>query len=98
MKIKAQIYKVDEFNYKNIRAIVDLTLEDCFVIKGIKLIEGKNGLFMSMPNQKNKNGEYKDICFPITAEFRQQIIDEIMKKYNEANNETQIEKDTDLPF
>ena len=77
-------------------------------------MEGKNGLFMSMPTKKNATGEYKDICFPITKEARQQIIDEIMKQYNNLDEESKniqqereaiqneefygIATDNDLPF
>lgn len=110
MKIEAKVYKRE---YNNLKATANITIDDCFVVKGILIMEGKNGLFMSMPSKKDNNGDYKDICFPITKEARQQISDEIMKQYNNIPNDIQYEKeereaiqneeiygiqDSDLPF
>lgn len=99
MNIKAKVYKRE---YNNLKGTANITIDDCFVVKGILIMEGKNGLFMSMPSKKTPNGEYKDICFPITKEARQQIIDEIMKKYNAEetiqNEDFEIMQDSDLPF
>lgn len=90
MKIEAKVYKRE---YNNLKGTVNITIDDCFVVKGILIMEGKNGLFMSMPSKRDKNGDYKDICFPITKEARQQISDEIMKQYNNISNDIQYEKE-----
>lgn len=93
MEIKAKVWKA-ETSIPTLKAIASITIDGCFVVQGIKIVEGKNGLFMSMPTRKTNNGEYKDICFPITKEAREQISKEIMKEYN-GNKE---EAPTDLPF
>lgn len=95
MDIKARVTKVNYTNIPSLRALATITLDDCFVVKDIKIIEGKNGLFMSMPNKK-VGEDYKDICFPIKSETRQQIIDTIMNEYN--STEDSISNETDLPF
>ena len=51
------------------RATASLNINGCFAVRGVKLMEGSNGLFVSMPSRKTQDGE-KDICFPVTAEFR----------------------------
>ena len=52
------------------RAYASATIDGCFAVRGIKLVEGgKDGLFVSMPSRKTQDG-YKEICFPVTAEFR----------------------------
>jgi stage V sporulation protein G len=73
---------------KNLKAMASITFDDCFVVGGLKVMTGKNGEFISMPSQKNKNDEYKDVCFPVTKEFRQEMIDAIMTKYNGSKKET----------
>ena len=55
----------------NVKAYVSATIGNCFVVRGMKLVEGKNGLFLSMPNYQKKDGSYTDVC--TTAEFRQQF-------------------------
>ena len=67
-----------------IRAHASITIDDCFGVRGIRVVEGgKNGLFVAMPSRKTENS-YKDICFPVTAEFRKQINDEILQAYHQA--------------
>lgn len=67
-----------------LRAYADITIEECFVIHGLKIIEGKNGVFVAMPSRKMPNGEFKDVAHPITTEIRQMITEEVIKKYEES--------------
>ncbi|MGN1339286.1 MAG: SpoVG family protein [Oscillospiraceae bacterium] len=57
----------------NVKAYVSATIGNCFAVRGMKLVEGKNGLFLSMPNYQKRDGSYTDVCFPTTAEFRQRL-------------------------
>ena len=50
-------------NWGKLRAFFDLRTSDGFVIKGFKLVEGINGLFVGMPSVQNKEGEYYDSVF-----------------------------------
>ena len=50
-------------------AIAAVNLNGCFAVRGIQIREGKNGPFVSMPSRQVK-GQYRDICFPCTAEFK----------------------------
>ena len=47
-------------SWGKVRAFFDLTTEEGFIIKGFRLVEGINGLFVSMPSQKGQDGEYYD--------------------------------------
>ena len=99
MDIKAKVYKS---NVSWLKAVASITIDDSFVVKGIKIINGKNGPFISMPNQKDGHGDYKDIAFPINSETREKIINAIMEEYNKLENtdviNTEILNDDDLPF
>jgi stage V sporulation protein G len=66
---------------EKLRAYVSLTIENALVIKDIKIVEGKNGLFVSMPSRRRKNGKYQDIAHPINSEFRKTIEDHIFNEY-----------------
>lgn len=60
------------------------TIAGCFAVRGIKIVEGgKDGLFMSMPSRKTQDG-YKDICFPVTEEFRNELKQAVLGAYGEA--------------
>ena len=57
-------------NGKSLLATASVTLGGCFAVCGIKVREGKNGVFVSMPQRKDASGRYHDVCFPTTAEMR----------------------------
>ena len=54
----------------NILATASINLNQCLAIRNIRLMNGEKGMFLSMPSYRTGNGEFRDICFPITAEFR----------------------------
>ena len=66
-------------------ALVTVTLDDCFVINDIKIIKSlkEEKVFLAMPNKKLSNGLFKDICHPITSEFRQEITKAVLDKFYE---------------
>lgn len=80
MKITAvSIKKMDKDNFKG---FADVTFDDCFVVKGIRILDGKKGLFVAMPSEySEKDDEYYDRCFPITKEFREELTDAILDGY-----------------
>jgi stage V sporulation protein G len=64
-----------------LKAFANITLDDCFVIRGLKIIEGVNGYFISMPSRKGKDGTYRDIAHPINNETRERIETVILDEY-----------------
>jgi len=69
-----------------LKAFASITLDNCFVIRGLKIIKGANGIFVAMPSRKRKDGEYQDIAHPINNETRDWMEKVILSKYNEALN------------
>lgn len=67
-----------------LKATATVNINDTFAIRGIKLMEGSKGLFVSMPSYKAGNGEYKDICFPCTAEARKEFNQAVLNAYEQA--------------
>ena len=65
---------------EGILANVSVTFGGVFVVTGLKVIKGKKGAFVSMPQYKYK-GEWKDSCFPITGDFREELSDAILEAY-----------------
>lgn len=68
----------------SIKAIASLNLNGCFAVRNVKVMNGEKGLFVSMPGYKNGKGEFRDICFPVTKEFREQINEAVIHAYNQA--------------
>lgn len=61
-------------------ATASVDLNGVFAIRGVKVMKGSKGPFVSMPGYKTQNG-YKDICFPCTKEFRAQFNDAVLNAY-----------------
>jgi len=70
-----------------LKAFVNIVIDDAFIVRNIKVIEGENGLFVAMPSRRVSSGEYRDIAHPINTETRNQIEQIIIKKYKEVLQE-----------
>lgn len=87
MKITDVRIRIVAKDDSKLKAVASITIDDCFVIHDIKIIEGKDDLFVAMPSRKTSDGEYKDIAHPIKTETRTEIRDVILKAYNETDKE-----------
>jgi len=64
-----------------LKAFVNVTFDDAFVVRGMKIIKGGSGYFVSMPSRKMPDGTYRDIAHPIRNEFRGYLEDRILEEY-----------------
>lgn len=71
---------------EKVRAFISIVFDRCFMINDIKVIQGKDGLFVSMPSRKRKNGEFKDVAHPLNSETRKWVEERILGVY-QANLE-----------
>ena len=76
-----RVFPVDE---DKLKAFVTVVFDECFVVSDIKVINGTNGLFISMPSKRRKNGTFRDIAHPLNSETRQMIEERILGAYDEA--------------
>jgi len=81
----------------SVRAYASVNLNDCFAIRNVKVMDSTKGLFVAMPSYKAGNGEYKDICFPVTKEFREQLNNAVIDAYKQALTQSQQQKAVDSP-
>lgn len=66
-----------------LRGFASITLDNCFVVRGLKIIEGANGMFVAMPNRRRKDGTFQDIAHPINAKTRQWMESQIITAYKQ---------------
>lgn len=71
------------------KAFVDLELDRTLVIKGLTLVEGKDGLFLSYPSKKGKDDTYYKSIYSLDKEWTKLLQDACIKKYNECNQNSQ---------
>ena len=65
--------KVFPIQEEKLKAFVSIVFDQCFMVNDIKIIQGRDGLFISMPSRKKKNGEFKDVAHPLNNETRRMI-------------------------
>jgi len=66
---------------EKLRAFASITLDECFVIRGIKVIQGNKGLFVAMPSRRRPDGRFQDLCHPINPSTRQWMEEAILASY-----------------
>lgn len=72
---------------ENLIGYASVTINNCFVVDGIRVCSGAHGLYINMPSSRDANGKWHDVCKPVTADFRKQLTDAVTEGY-----ETAIEK------
>lgn len=75
----ARLHKFD--GTSAVKAMCDVSISDQIVIKGFRIVEGKNGLFVGVPQEKGKNGKWYDSAFPLTPEVREAINKTVLAAY-----------------
>ncbi len=76
--------KVFPIQEEKLKAFVSIVFDHCFMVNDIKIIQGRDGLFISMPSRKKKNGEFKDVAHPLNNETRRMIEEKVLAEYDNA--------------
>jgi stage V sporulation protein G len=66
-----------------LKAFVSITLDDEFVIRGLKVIQGAEGRFVAMPARRKRDGTFQDIAHPINRETREYLERVVLTAYDE---------------
>ena len=66
--------------------LASIVLNDSFAVGNVSVVQGKNGMFVAMPSYKAGN-KYRDVCFPLTKEFREKINNAVLETYQQAKEQ-----------
>ncbi len=83
--MSARVYPVNDPKQEKgcILANASVDLGGCFAVTGIKIVEGKDGPFVAMPQRMGRDKKYRDVCFPTTAAMREAINTVVMDAYRD---------------
>ena len=81
-----KIERMNKGSWGKVRAFFDVMTEEGFTIKGFKIIEGINGLFVSMPSQKGNDEEYYDTIWVDSKQLREELTNLAISEYNQTSN------------
>lgn len=73
MSIEITEVSIFPVNEERLKAYVSITINECFVVRDLKIIKGNNGLFVAMPSKKRSDGQFRDIAHPLNQETRAAI-------------------------
>lgn len=66
----------------SVLADASVNINGCFAVRGVRVVQGTDGPFVSMPSYRTGDG-YKDVCFPVTKEFREQLHATVLDAYQQ---------------
>ncbi len=84
--MKVTEVKVFPVSDEKLKAFVSVVIDHCFMVNDIKVIEGRDGRFISMPSRRKRNGKFKDIAHPLNSETRTMLEQEILSEYARVEN------------
>jgi stage V sporulation protein G len=61
-----------------LKAFASITFDNCFVVRGLKIISGSQGYFVSMPSRRRTDGTYQDLAHPINNDMRKKIEEAVL--------------------
>lgn len=88
MKISDVRIRLIQKEDSKLKAVASITIDDCFVVHDIKVLEGDKGFFVSMPSRKTPDGQYKDVAHPLNTPTREELNTVVLAEFEKAKNES----------
>ena len=83
MKVTAKITK-SFTDAGKLKAFATVCLADAFLVTGVRVVECEKGITVFMPSMKDKEDEYRDVCF-----LRSQINTAVLNAYDACLKENE---------
>jgi len=74
----------------SLKAFCSVVFDDVFIVHSVKVIQGKESLFVAMPSREMRSGEFRDTAHPIDNDFRLKMEQAILKRYREVVGEDDL--------
>ena len=80
-EVRVRLVKKDDGKLK---AVASVTIDNCFVVHDVEVLEGNEDYFIAMPSKKTPEGEYKDIVHPLNTETREMIKKAVLDEFEKV--------------
>ena len=87
-EVRVRLVKKDEGKLK---AVASVTIDDCFVVHDVKILEGQDDFIIAMPSKKTPDGEYKDIVHPLNTETREMLKKAVLEEFEKVRSQAAVE-------
>lgn len=90
--VDVRVYRVAQSSRGpgNLLAFASATVGGCFAVKNIRILKGKKGPFVSMPRAKDRDGNFYDVCFPVTKEMRDALYGAVLGEYQQVTEKASV--------
>jgi stage V sporulation protein G len=69
---------------EKLKGFANVTFDNAFVVRGMKIIQGTTGYFVSMPSRRRPDGTHQDVAHPVNSEMRRELEIKILEAYELA--------------
>lgn len=66
-----------------LKAFADIAIAELLLIKGLRIVDGKKGLFVGMPRRQGKDGQWYPTISPLSEEIKDQLNEIVLRAYQE---------------
>lgn len=73
--------KIYPANEGKLKAYATMVIDNCFIIRDMKVIQGETDVFVSMPSRRKKDGTFKDVAHPLNQETRKEIEQKVLAEF-----------------
>lgn len=94
--LDVRAYPIDEPK-GNTLAFASIAIDDLAAIRGIRVINGKKGLFISMPQSQDNKGIYHDVAFPLSGDLRKEINAAVLEEFQNQASLDPTQRSYDKP-
>lgn len=77
-----------------LKAFCDVVLDGQVLVRGIRVVEGKHGPFVSMPRQRGKNGNWYDSVVALTKDAKQALARAVLAAHRDSGTPSADESPT----
>ncbi len=88
-EVRVRLVKKEEGKLK---AVASITIDNCFVVHDVKILEGTDDFFIAMPSKKTPDGEYKDIVHPLNTETREMLKKVVLEEFEKVRSAAAAEE------
>lgn len=67
-----------------VKALCDVAVGELFLIRGLRIVDGKNGVFVSMPRHQGKNGKWYDLVTPLSKDVKAALEQTLIEAYDKG--------------
>ena len=85
--LEVKVINIHRLPEGRVKAFVDLGINDAILIKGVRVVDGKKGLFVSMPSEQGKDERWYERVRCLNKDIKEIISEKVLEAYRVARHD-----------